>query len=56
MNLDGNSVDLIDQNEQYYYETTTGDGQMVMVGGKLKLKLLKFKISYFLKENNQFKF
>jgi len=40
------------QNDQYYYQATTGDGQMVMVGGKLKLKLLKFKKSHFLKENN----
>ncbi|XP_027842149.1 transcriptional repressor CTCFL-like isoform X1 [Aphis gossypii] len=33
---DGDSVEhayFIDQNVQYYYQTTTGDGQMVMVGG-----------------------
>lgn len=37
---DGNPVEhayFIDQNVQYYYQTTTGDGQMVMVGGKLML-------------------
>lgn len=35
--LDGDPVEhayFIDQNVQYYYQTTTGDGQMVMVGGK----------------------
>jgi len=45
VNLDVNSVDpayLMDQNVQYYYQTTTRDGQMIMIGGKLKLKLLKF--------------
>jgi len=50
MNLDGNSVDpafLMDQNDQYYYETTKKDGQIVMVGGKLKFKLLKFKVTFF---------
>ncbi|XP_060857315.1 transcriptional repressor CTCFL-like [Metopolophium dirhodum] len=39
---DGNSVDpahLIDQNDQYYYQATTGDGQMVMVGGLSGLDL-----------------
>lgn len=37
INLDGETVEhayFIDQNVQYYYQTTTGDGQMVMVGGK----------------------
>lgn len=36
-NLDGDSVEhayFLDQNVQYYYQTTTGDGQMVMVGGE----------------------
>lgn len=45
MNLDGEPVEhsyYLDQNVQYYYQTTTGDGQMVMVGGKSKLKLFKF--------------
>jgi len=46
MNLDGDSVEhayFIDQNVQYYYQTTTGDGQMVMVGGKSILFIhLKF--------------
>jgi len=40
MNLDGDPVEhayFIDQNVQYYYQTTTGDGQMVMVGGKFEL-------------------
>jgi len=39
--LDGDSVEhayFIDQNVQYYYQTTTGDGQMVMVGGKFRIK------------------
>lgn len=38
MTSDGDSVEhayFIDQNVQYYYQTTTGDGQMVMVGGEL---------------------
>lgn len=45
MNLDGESVEhayFIDQNVQFYYQTTTGDGQMVMVGGELRWKLFKF--------------
>lgn len=39
MTLDGDSVEhayFIDQNVQYYYQTTTGDGQMVMVGGNIE--------------------
>lgn len=40
MNSDGDSAEhayFIDQNVQYYYQTTTGDGQMVMVGGQFKV-------------------
>jgi len=40
-NLDVNSESayLIDQNVQYYYQTTTKDGQLIMIGGKLKFKI-----------------
>lgn len=45
MNLDENSVDpanLVDQNDQFYFQTSTGDGQLVLVGGMLKFKFKKF--------------